>query len=70
MKFQIDINDDLSLEQQNQIEATYKAAKILQSAGIKATVTKYVVTSPKQDAAGIHIEQERGWNTSGMTGNC
>jgi hypothetical protein len=59
MKFQVDISsDNLTPQQAAQKEATYQAAKILKAAGYNVEVTRYIVTGPRQDAAGMHIVLE------------
>jgi len=59
MEIPIDISEDDRTDRQNRILGScYKAVEILKEAGIIASVKRFVVTSEKDDPAGIFIDEE------------
>jgi len=47
--------NELTPEQQAQEDRCYEAAKLLRKHGFDAEATKYIVTGPKDAAAGINV---------------
>ena len=57
MEFQPRIfGNDLTKEQEEREERVFDAADLLRKHGYKAKVTKYIVTKPTDEPAGIIIE--------------